>query len=186
MWVISNALGHLLCLKKVIPVWHGCTVLLLFKTICLLWPRFLHFCRQRHDFSPPDVSGQQRLDLRSWPSCIVPFDCRGEEPIYVKLERHSLNRGGGLTTLLITHLQYSAESLILRLLPKCYSHGWLQFLPKLYVRYSLLLKYNQTFRKSMSVSSLPRTWSFLRLDCFVSGSVCLTAAYFQNVLTDIK
>lgn len=27
---------------------------------------------------------------------------------------------------------------------------------------------------------------FLRLDCFVLGSVCLTAAYFQNVLTYIN
>ena len=45
-WVISNALGHLLCLKSVIPVWHRYILLLLFQTICLpglraivWWPR---------------------------------------------------------------------------------------------------------------------------------------------------
>lgn len=27
----------------------------------------------RNDFSPPDVSGQQSVDLRSWLSCVVPF-----------------------------------------------------------------------------------------------------------------
>ena len=65
-------LGHLLCSKKVIPVWHTWIILLLFQTICLLWPRCLHCCPQRNYLSPSDVSGPQSLDLKSWPSCVVP------------------------------------------------------------------------------------------------------------------
>ena len=61
--VISNVVGYLLCLKT----------LLLFQTICLLWPRYSHCCPQRIDFSPSAESGQSRLDLRSWPSCVVPL-----------------------------------------------------------------------------------------------------------------
>ena len=66
-----GGLGHPLCSKTVVPVWHRWIPLLLFLTICLLWTRCLHCCPQRNDFSALDVSGQQRLDLRSWPSCVI-------------------------------------------------------------------------------------------------------------------
>ena len=68
--LIGSVLGQLLCSNMVVPVWHRWTNLLLFPTICLLWPRCLHCCPQRNDFSPSDLSGQQSLDLRSWPSCV--------------------------------------------------------------------------------------------------------------------
>ena len=47
--------------------------LLHFQTICLLWSRCLQCCPQRNDFSPTDVSRQQSLDLRSWPSYVVSY-----------------------------------------------------------------------------------------------------------------
>lgn len=36
-----------------------------FKINHLIWPKFVHCCPQRTDFSPLHVSGQQSLDLRS-------------------------------------------------------------------------------------------------------------------------
>ena len=47
--------------------------LLLFEMICLLWPIYSHCCPQRNDVSSSDVSGEQSLDPRSWPSFVVPF-----------------------------------------------------------------------------------------------------------------
>ena len=41
--------------------------------VCFLWAVCLHCCPKWNDFSPSDVSGQQSLDLRSWPSYVVPF-----------------------------------------------------------------------------------------------------------------
>ena len=71
---ISTVVGDLLCSKIAIPVWHRWILSLPFQTICLLkMPRCLHCCPQRNDFPPSDVSGQQSLDVRSWPSCEVPF-----------------------------------------------------------------------------------------------------------------
>lgn len=34
---------------------------------------YLHYCPQKNDFSPSGADGQQSLDLKSLPSCIVPF-----------------------------------------------------------------------------------------------------------------
>ena len=51
-WVISNVLDHLLF---------------------LLWTRCSHCCPQRNDLPPSDISGQQSLDVRSRPSCVVSF-----------------------------------------------------------------------------------------------------------------
>ena len=69
--VIGNVLGQLLCSKMVIPVWHIWIPSPFFQTICLLWGS--HCCHQGNDLSPSDVSGQQSIALRSWPSCVVPF-----------------------------------------------------------------------------------------------------------------
>ena len=72
-WLLRNVISHPLCLKTVIPVWYRWIILLLFQTICLLWPKCPRCCPQMNYFSPSDVCGQQSLDLRSWPSCVVPF-----------------------------------------------------------------------------------------------------------------
>ena len=70
-WVISNVSGHILCSKTAVPVWHRWILFLLFQTISLLWTRCLHCCPQMNDLCPSDVSRQQSLGLRSWPSCVV-------------------------------------------------------------------------------------------------------------------
>ena len=57
----------------VVPIWHRWIPLLLFQTICPLWTRCSHCCPQRNHFSASDVSRLQRLDLSSWPSCVVSF-----------------------------------------------------------------------------------------------------------------
>ena len=72
-WVVNNVLVQLLFSKMVVPIWHKWIILLLFQTVCLLWTRCWHCCPQRSDASPSDVSRQQSLDMRSWPSCVVPF-----------------------------------------------------------------------------------------------------------------
>ena len=72
-WVISDVVGHLLCSKMVIPVWHRWIIFLLFQTIGLPQPRCLLIVVPKVMFfsSSSDVRGQQSLDLRSWPSCVV-------------------------------------------------------------------------------------------------------------------
>ena len=65
--MIINVVGHLLCSKLVVSVWRRWIILLLFITICVLWPRCLHCCPQINDFSQSDVRPEEL-------SCAVPFD----------------------------------------------------------------------------------------------------------------
>ena len=68
-WLIRNPEGPLLWSKKAVPVWQGGIPLLLYRTISSL--------SSKECFSPSDLSGQRSLDLRSWPSCLVPL-AKGE------------------------------------------------------------------------------------------------------------
>ena len=114
-WVISNVVGPLLCSKKVSPVWHTCILLLLFQTICFLWPRCLHCCPQRNDLSPSDVSEQRSLDLRSWPSCVGRLFCLPNVQICAVLA--ALNSINYITLFIPGCLKWTRIWCLLKILP---------------------------------------------------------------------
>ena len=67
-----HVVGYLLYSERLIPVWQMDSFTPLSNHLSSL-AKMLTLLSSKEWFSPSDVSGQQSLGLRSWPSCVVPF-----------------------------------------------------------------------------------------------------------------